>query len=102
MPRPKGFEPFMRIWVIQVRIRYKGNLSTNYDCADSKCVFFIDLQSYLDYKNFIATGQLTSSPRHIELAADYGEQKWWNDKIWFVQQMQNLFINGNFSPALQP
>jgi hypothetical protein len=102
MPQHKGFEPFMRIWVLQVRIRYKGTGSSNYDCADSRCIFFVDAQSYSDYLAFIATGQRTSDPRHIELVTDFGERKWWNDKLWFATQMNNLFTNGYFDPTLQP
>jgi hypothetical protein len=102
MPQHKGFEPFMRIWVLSVRVRYKGTLSANYDCADTKCVFFGDEQSYLNYKTFIATGQLSSSPRHIELATDIGLANWYNEKVWILTQLQNIFVNGFFDKHLAP
>jgi len=92
----------MHIWVLQVRIRYKGTGAANYDCADTKCVFFGDAQSYLDYKNFIATGQRNSDPRHIELAGDFGACAWYNDRVWIISQMNNNYVNGFFDRNLQP
>jgi len=102
MPQHKGFEPFTFLWALQVRVRYKGIGASSYDCADTKMVFFADETSKNNYANFIATGQKSSDPRHIELVRDLGRVKWFNDRLWIVQQMMDVFTNGNFDENLLP
>ena len=109
MPQHKGFEPFMRIWVVQVTVSYHPTCFDNsicqqsLSCTDSRVVFFGDQQSHDDFINYIA-GQVGGSraARIIRLVRDYGQQKWWNDKVWILFTLQNVYINGNFDPTFRP
>ena len=107
MPQHKGVEPFMFIWVIQVTVSYKptcfdGSLcSKSYACTDSRVVFFGDQGSHDDYLTFI-NGQVSGASRIIRLVHDYGKVRWFNDKLWILFTLQNVFINGNFDPNFRP
>ena len=107
MPQAKGHEPFMFIWVIQVSVSYKpacfdnSSCSKSYACIDRSCVFFGDQQSHDDYLTFVK-GQTFTASRIIAVVHDYGRQKWFNDKLWILGTLSNLFVNGNFSPSFLP
>lgn len=101
MPQHKGVEPFMFIWVIQVTVSYKPVGSPNYGCTDSRVVFFGDLQSHDDFITFV-NGQTSGASRIIRIVHDYGKQKWFNDKLWILGTLSNVYINGNFNPAFKP
>jgi hypothetical protein len=101
MPQHKGVEPFMFIWVIQVTVTYKGTGSQHYDCVDSRVVFFGDQQTHDDFLTFV-NGQKSGGTRIIRVVHDYQRQKWFNDKLWILATLQNVYINGNFNPAILP
>ena len=100
MPAHKGVEPWTRIWVIQASVSFKPFGSQNYSCTQNMVAIFVTNQGYLDYKNFLAH-QTSTQARIWRLVADYGEQKWFNDKIWMQTQFNDMLINGNFVPNLQ-
>ncbi len=84
----------MRIWVMQVRVHFAtGELFLS-------CRFFGTEPDYSAYKNYLA-GQPNKLP-FIELVKDYGEQRWFNDRLWILFQLQDVVINGNFLPNLDP
>jgi len=107
MPQHKGVEPFTFIWVIQVSVSYKpacfdnSTCSKSYACTDRKCVFFGDQAGHDDFLTFI-NGQTSGASRIIRLVQDYGRQKWFNDKLWIIGTLQNLYVNGNFNPNFFP
>jgi len=104
MARPKGFEPYMRIWVVQVsrQTRLNSTKPFNYSPAQLTVAFFTDAVSYGEYKSFLRNQDPAAGPSILlGLRADYGEQKWWNDKVWFQLQMNDL-LAGNFQPNIQP
>ena len=97
----------MFIWVVQVVVSYKPSCfdgsvcSKSFACSDSRVVFFGDQQGHDDFLAFI-NGQTSGGSRIIRLVHDYGKQKWFNDKLWILFTLQNVYVNGNFSPTFRP
>jgi hypothetical protein len=101
MPRPKGFEPYTNLWVVQVRNQYPTPTSV-FSCQTMflSCRYFFSLDQYLAWKQWQASQPLKLPYTYV--VSDYGRQHWYNDKLWIQTQLQNLVINGNFQPDLQP
>jgi len=102
MPQPKGFEPRTFIWVLQVR---KSNFTSGVFNYDQLAVYiFVTEGGYTDFKAWLPTQKPGTkfSGFVLGIAADYGRQNWFNDKVWMQQQFSDFAINGNFIPNLQP
>ncbi len=101
MPRPKGFEPYTNLWVVQVTLQFAAP-TTIFQCQTrfNSCRYFFSEAEYLAWKNW-QIGQPSQVP-YLYLTRDYGEQRWFNDKLWIQTQLQDLVINGNFVPNLEP
>ena len=89
MPQRRGFHPYMRLWVVQYR-QWLPAVMTNV----LKVRFFSDQASH---DSFVADPGSGKS-----IAADYGMQKWYNEKSWMLAQLSDLEINDNFIPNLPP
>jgi len=89
----------MFIWVLQIEVNQvqNGKIVATF----LKVNIFVTEQGYLDFKNFLQH-QTAQQAFIFVMRTDYGRQKWWNDKVWIQAQMNNSFINGNFSPNLLP
>jgi hypothetical protein len=107
MPQHKGVEPFMYIWIVQVAVSYKplcfdnSTCSKSFACTDSRVVFFGEQRSHDDFLEFL-NHQTAQQSRIIRLVHDYGRQRWFNDKLWILFTLQNVYINGNFDPSFKP
>jgi hypothetical protein len=89
----------MWVWVLQLYVNQVGGgkITATY----RRCNIFVTEAGYNDFKSWLTT-QTANQAFIYQIAADYGRQKWYNDKVWFQLQMNDMFINGNFIPNLQP
>jgi len=101
MGRPKGFEPFTRVWVVQVY--QKQQVSTFKDSVTGQTMAWylkvkvLPTQSaYESYKAQLATSRDTG------MAQDYGEQLWRNKKAFFCAQFDDVYVSGNWIPNFNP
>jgi len=101
MPRPKGFEPFTRVWVVQVY--QKQQVSTFIDSKTGQTMTWLlkvkvlpSVDAYGAYKQSLATSNTTG------IAHDYGLQLWRNKKEFFCPQFDDVMVNGNWIPDFNP
>jgi len=101
MPRPKGFEPTTRLWVVQVY--QKTQVSTFKDSQTGATMTWLlkvkvlpTESDYAGYKDSLSRSQTTG------IAADYGVQLWRNSKEYITAQFDDVFANGNFLPNFDP
>ncbi len=89
----------MFVWVIQAEVNQVIN--NKIAATFLKVNLFVTEQGYLDWKAW-TTHQTAQQAYIYNIRADYGRQKWYNDKVWIQTQMNDMFVNGNFVPNLQP
>jgi hypothetical protein len=102
MPQHTGVEPWMRIWVVQVSRQSKPSGGTNFTCFDNRVAIFTDKPGHDAFIQFLNGPQSPTASAIIRLVHDYGEQRWFNDKAWIQAQLNDIYLNGNWIPDLQP
>jgi len=100
MPRPKGFEPFTYVWVLDVFYDI-GQMVTSQAAIDfcnahgiflvpashNQRRYFFDEQSYQDYKTFLQSNTTKKTFPLALLSSDIGKTKWFNSKFWIQNEL---------------
>ncbi len=88
MPRPKGFEPGMRLWVVRF---YYDNHNTSFRIQEFRLwIGFFESQ----YLAELAT--LRADTAHVSQIQGFPRQKWLNSKTYLQNQLTNVILYRNW------
>jgi|SRR5215813_10676143 len=104
MPRPKGFEPTTRIWVVQVYIKQPVApfVSTSGLSKGQTVSWILHVKAFQTQAAYDSFKAFLSSTNDVAMAADYGQQLWRNKRQYIVDQLDEIYVNGNFRQNYNP
>jgi hypothetical protein len=85
MPQPKGFEPFMRLWV------FRASYGRTFSGTNANVVFSETEADYNSNKDWYENNGFV-------IGDDYGEVQWLNAR-WFIMLQLQQIKSGNWYPV---